>query len=181
MARYFTDLRYEGRRLFSERLGTFLLVVVGAGAPTIDAVSGGQVGRGAEVTALALTVVAVILFLGAVSGAHLNPAVTVAFALRGDFGWRRVPGYVAAQAAGAISAALLPRGAFRDVAHLGATVPGAGFGAGQSVLVEALLTAGLVSTVLGIASTAQNLGPLSAVGVYITLAGCGPVPLAERR
>ncbi len=179
-ARDFTNLRYEWRRLFSELFGTFLLVVVGAGAPVIDAVSGGQVGRGAEVTAPALTVVAIILFMGAVSGAHLNPAVTVAFAFRGDFQWRRVPGYLAVQAAGAVLAALLLRAAFGNVAHLGATVPGRGFGSGQVFLVEALLTAGLISTVLGTASTAQNLGPLSALGVgaYITLAGLWASPVS---
>jgi aquaporin Z len=96
-ARDFTDLDYEWRRLFSEMFGTFLLVLAAAGAGVVQARSAGQIGRVAEVTAPALTVLAVILFMGAVSGAHLNPVVSVAFALRGDFGWRRVPGYIAAQ------------------------------------------------------------------------------------
>lgn len=178
-ARDFTDLRFEWRRLFSEVLGTFLLVTVGAGAPVVDAVTHGQIGRGAAVTAPALTVVAVILFMGAVSGAHLNPVVSVAFALRGDFAWRRVPGYVAAQVAGAVAAAGFLRGVFGDAGHLGATVPGPGFGAAQAFAIEVVLTAGLVSTVLGTASTAQNLGALSAVGVgaYITLAGLWASPV----
>jgi len=178
-ARDFTDLRYEWRRLFSEVLGTFLLVMVGAGAPVVDAVTHGQVGRAAAVTAPALTVVAVILFMGAVSGAHLNPVVSVAFALRGDFSWRRVPGYIAAQVAGALLASGFLRAVFGDAGQLGATLPGPGFGAGQAFAVELVLTAGLVSTVLGTASTAQNLGPLSAVGVgaYITLAGLWASPV----
>lgn len=67
-----------------------------------------------------------ILFMGAVSGAHLNPIVSVAFALRRDFQWRRVPGYILAQVLGAVLATLLLRGTFGDVAHLGATLPGAG-------------------------------------------------------
>lgn len=178
-ARDFTDLSYEGRRLFSEMFGTFLLVLAAAGAPVVDAATHGQIGRAAEVSAPALTVLAVILFMGAVSGAHLNPVVSIAFALRGDFGWRRVPGYAAAQIAGAVLAALLLRATFGDVGHLGATLPGPGFTTSQAFVLEVILTLGLVSTILGTASSAQNLGPLSAfgVGAYLLAAGlwAGPV------
>ena len=178
-ARDFDDLGYEGRRLFGELFGTFLLVLSGAGAAVLESATHGQIGRAASVTAPALTVLAVILFMGAVSGAHLNPIVSIAFALRGDFAWRRVPGYIAVQCAGAVLAALVLKGAFGDVAHLGATLPGPGFTAGQAFTVEALLSLGLVSTILGTASSAQNVGPLSAVGVggYIAQAGlwAGPV------
>lgn len=179
-ARDFTDLRYEWRRLFAEVFGTFLLVLVGAGAPVVDQASHGQIGRAAEVIAPALTVLAIILFMGAVSGAHLNPVVSVAFALRGDFGWRRVPGYVLAQVAGALLAALVLRVTFGNIAHLGATLPGPGFSAAQAFGIEAVLTLGLVSTVLGTASTAQNLGSLSALGVaaYIALAGLWASPVS---
>ncbi|MGA3253506.1 MAG: aquaporin, partial [Mycobacterium sp.] len=87
--RDFTNLTYEWRRLFSELFGSFLLVMAAAGGPVIQNRSLGQIGRVAEVTAPALTVLAVILFMGAVSGAHLNPIVSVAFALRRDFQWRQ--------------------------------------------------------------------------------------------
>lgn len=179
-ARDFTDLSYEWRRLFSEVFGTFFLVLAGAGAPVIDQASHGQVGRVAAVTAPALTVLAVILFMGAVSGAHLNPIVTIAFALRRDFQWRRVPGYVLAQVVGALLAAVVLRVAFGDLAHLGATLPGPGFTAIQAFVVEAVLSLGLVSTVLGTASSAQNLGSLSALGVaaYIALAGLWASPVS---
>jgi len=179
-ARDFGDLRYEWRRLFSEVLGTFLLVLAGAGGAVIDAASHGQIGRAAAVTAPALTVLAVILFMGAVSGAHLNPVVTIAFSLRGDFRWRRVPGYLVAQLTGALIACLLLRVAFGTVGHLGATLPGSGFSAGQAFLLEAVLTLGLVSTILGTASSAQNLGSLSALGVgaYIALAGLWSSPVS---
>jgi aquaporin Z len=178
--RDFADLDYEWRRLFSEVFGTFLLVLAGAGGGVVDSVSHGQIGRGAEVTAPALTVVAVILFMGAVSGAHLNPVVSIAFALRGDFQWRRVPGYLAAQVAGAVLASLVLRAVFGNVAHLGVTVPGAGFTTTQAFVIEAVLTLGLVSTILGTASSAQNLGPLSAfgVGAYIALAGLWASPVS---
>src|SRR3954453_9349940 len=103
----FEDPRLEWRRLFSEFLGTFLLVLVGAGGAVVDAASGGQIGRAAAGTAPGLLVLAVILFMGAVSGAHLNPAVTLSFALRGDFPWRRVPGYLIIQLVAASAAVLV--------------------------------------------------------------------------
>ncbi len=179
-ARDFTNMDYEWRRLFSELFGTFLLVLVGAGGGVIDARTGGQIGRGAQVVAPALTVLAVILFMGAVSGAHLNPAVSIAFALRRDFGWKRVPGYVAVQLVGAVAAAGLLRVTFGNVGHLGATLPGPGFHAGQAFVIELVLSVGLVSTILGTASTAQNLGALSALGVsgYIALAGLWSSPVS---
>src|SRR3954469_11811410 len=85
----FDDVLLEWRRLFSEFLGTFLLVLAGAGGGGVDSASGGQIGRGAGVTAPCPMGMAMILFMGAVSGAHLSPAVTFSFALRGDFPWRR--------------------------------------------------------------------------------------------
>jgi aquaporin Z len=176
----FSNLSYEWRRLFSELFGTFLLVLAAAGAAVIQETSGGQIGRVAEVTAPALTVLVVILFMGAVSGAHLNPIVSVAFALRRDFGWRRVPGYIFAQLLGAFLAALLLRATFGDIGHLGATLPGTGFSTAQAFITEVELSAGLVSTILGTASTAQNVGQLSAVGVggYIALAGLWASPVS---
>jgi aquaporin Z len=177
----FTDLSQEWRRLVGELFGTFLLVLVGAGAAIVDDRTG-SVGRVAAVTAPGLLVMAVILFMGAVSGAHLNPVVTLAFAFRRDFQWRRVPGYVLAQLVGAVLACVVLRVVFDaggSVGQLGATVPQPGFSATQACVVEGLLTLGLVSTILGTASTAQNVGPLAAVGVggYIVLAGlwAGPV------
>jgi aquaporin Z len=82
----FLDDSYEGRRLFAEVLGTFLLVLVAVGAGMVNARFGGHaVPYGARVAAPGLMVAAIILFMGAVSGAHLNPVVSAAFALRGDF------------------------------------------------------------------------------------------------
>lgn len=176
----FNDPRREGRRLFSELLGTFLLTLVGAGGAVINAVSHGAISRTAAVTAPGLMVLAIILFMGAVSGAHLNPAVTIAFAARGDFPWSRAPGYIAAQLLGAALACAFLAALFGKVGMLGATEPGPGISDGQALGMEFVLTATLVSVVLGTASGAQNLGPISAfgVGAYVILAGLWASPIS---
>ena len=178
--RNFDDPKQEWRRLFAEILGTFFLVLVGAGGGVVDAVSNGAIGRGASVTAPGLMVMAIILFMGAVSGAHLNPAVTLGFAVRGDFPWRRVPGYIVAELLGATLAVLLLKGMFGEVGSLGATEPGPGISDLQAMLMEMILTVGLFSVILGTASRSQNLGPLSAlaVGAYIVLAGLWSSPVS---
>lgn len=175
----FEDAAQEWRRLFSELFGTFLLVLAGAGAAVVSAATHVSVGRGAEVTAPALTVMTVILFMGKVSGAHLNPVVSVAFALRREFPWRRVPGYIAVQLLGSVLACLFLWAALGKLGHLGAVHPAAGITDLQALAIEAVLTLGLVSTILGTASGAQNVGPLSAVGVaaYIALAGLWSSPV----
>jgi aquaporin Z len=178
--RNFDDPGHEWRRLFAEVLGTFFLVLVGAGGGVVDAVSDGAIGRGAAVTAPGLMVMAIILFMGTVSGAHLNPAVTLGFALRGDFPWRRVPGYIVAELLGSTLAVLLLWAMFGKVGSLGATEPGPGISDGQAMLMELILTVGLFSVIIGTASRAQNLGPLSALGVgaYIALAGLWSSPIS---
>ena len=176
----FDHVVIEARRLFSEVFGTFLLVLAGAGAPVVGALTHGAISRPAAVAAPGLTVMAIILFMGAVSGAHLNPVVTIAFTLRTDFPWRRVPGYILAQLAGATIACLFLWGAYGKAGSLGATVPGAGIADWKAFLTELVLTLGLVSTILGTASRAQNVGALSAVGVggYIILAGLWSSPIS---
>ena len=105
----FQDPSQEWRRLFSELLGTFFLVLVAAGGGMMGQAFPNTISRAAAVIAPGLMVMAIILFMGKVSGAHLNPAVSLAFSLRGDFPWRRVPGYIVAQLAGATLAALFLR------------------------------------------------------------------------
>jgi aquaporin Z len=155
-------------------------VLVGAGGGVVNAVSDGQISRAAAVTAPGLMVMSIILFMGAVSGAHLNPAVTLGFALRGDFPWRRVPGYIIAELLGSTLAVLFLLVAFGKVGSLGATEPGPGISDLQAMSIEAILTVGLFSVILGTASRSQNLGPLSAlaVGAYIVLAGLWSSPIS---
>ena len=170
----FWDDSYEGRRLFSELFGTFLLVLVAVGGGIVNARFGGNaIPLAVRVTAPGLTVAAIILFMGTVSGAHLNPAVSIAFAARGNFPWKRVPAYVAAQFLGAILATLLLWALLGKYGTAGLTLPGHGVSNLTAVLTEIVLTTGLVSVILGTASGAQAVGPIAAVGVasYIILAG----------
>jgi aquaporin Z len=174
----FDDPRREWRRLFSELLGTFALVLAAAGGGLLHAK--GQISLAAAVVAPGLMVTAIILFMGAISGAHLNPAVSLACALRGDFPWKRVPGYIVIQLAGATLACLFLRWIFGNVEHLGATLPGPGYHNWQALLMEIVLTALLVSVILGTASAAQNVGAIAALGVggYIALAGLWAAPVS---
>ena len=177
----FWNDRYEGRRLFSELLGTFFLVLVAVGGGMVNARFGGSaVPYGARVVAPALMVMAIILFMGTVSGAHLNPAVSVAFAARGDFPWRRVPAYIVAQFLGAILATLLLWALIGKQGSAGLTLPGTGISTTTAMLWELVLTTGLVSVILGTASGAQAIGPLAALGVgsYIALAGLWGSPVS---
>ena len=179
----FWDGRYESRRLFSERLfGTFLLVLVAVGGGMVNSRFGGSaVPYGALVVAPALMVAAIILFMGAVSGAHLNPAVSIAFALRRDFPWRRVPAYIAAQLLGAVLATLLLEAVLGKQGSAGLTLPGHGISTVTAMVWEIILTTGLVSTILGVSSGAQQLGPIAAIGVGSYIGLCRSVGLAGQR
>ena len=176
----FHDPRQEWRRVVSEIIGTFFLVTVAAGAPMVATKYPGTVTEAAAVIAPGAMVMAMIMFMGKVSGAHFNPAVSCAFAARGDFPWRRVPGYVVSQLIGATLAALMLQYLVGVSASHGANYPGSATSNVQAMLVEALLTFGLLSVILGTSSGAQNLGIMAAIGVgsYIALAGLWAAPLS---
>jgi aquaporin Z len=170
----FDDPKLEYRRLFSELLGTFMLVLVAAGGGILH--GKGQISLAAAVVAPGLMVLAIILFMGAVSGAHLNPAVSLAFAVRGDFRWRRVPGYIIVQLLGATLACLFLLAVFGNIQHLGATLPGPGYHDWQAFLMEIALTAALLSVILGTASAAQTSvrSARSGSAGISPWPGCGP-------
>jgi aquaporin Z len=169
----FADASLEWRRLFAEFWGTMLLVAAATGADIASDLSHHELTRPVGAVAPGLMVMAAIYFMGEVSGAHLNPAVTFAFALRRNFPWWRTPGYFAAQVCGALAAAYGLHALFGDVAELGATSPHNGVSPAQAVIIESFLTAGLVNTILGTASGARNVGTNAgiAVGGYIALSG----------
>ena len=176
----FQDPNQEWRRLISEFYGTFLLVLVAAGGGMMGQAFPNTITRTAAVVAPGLMVMAIILFMGKVSGAHLNPAVSIAFSLRRDFPWQRVHGYIIVQLAGATLAALFLRAVIKVSAKYGSNYPAHGYAAWQALLMEAVLTLGLVSVILGTASGAQNIGIFGAIGVggYIILAGLWGSPIS---
>ena len=176
----FQDPKQEWRRLVSEFVGTFFLVLVAAGGGMMGQAFPNTISRTAAVTAPGLMVMAIILFMGKVSGAHLNPAVSLAFAARGDFPWIRVPGYIVVQLGGATVAALFLRAVVDVSAKYGSNYPAAGYSSGAAFWMEFILTLGLVSVILGTASGAQNLGIIGAFGVggYIALAGLWGSPIS---
>jgi aquaporin Z len=169
----FWDPRFEYRRLFAETWGTFLLVLIAAGGGVVAALpGGGDVTLMMKVLAPGLMVIAIVYFMGTVSGAHINPAVTIAFAARRQFPWRRVPGYLIAQIVGATLAAFVLDRLYGGIAN-GQTIPAQGIDPMVAVATEFLLTLGLLSVVLGVVDGPRNVGVSAALafGFYIALAG----------
>jgi aquaporin NIP len=155
------------RSLGAEAIGTFALVFVGCGAIMVDADTDalGQIGIS---VAFGLVIMAMVYAVGHVSGAHLNPAVTFAFALTRHFPWRLVAGYWAAQVAGAACGALLLRASLGDEADLGATSP-SGSDA-QSFVFELVLTALLLFVVMAVATDTRAVGDGAALAIGGTIA-----------
>jgi MIP family channel proteins len=166
------------RRAAAELVGAFLLTLVAAGAEMMSKRSPVDVSAGAKAVAPGLVVTAMVYAVSDVSGAHFNPAVTLAFAARGDFRWRFVPLYWAAQLTGAVAAASVLRWMLGDIANLGAVEPKVGNAV--AIATEMILTAMLVTVVLGTATRPGAVGPNSAlaVGATIVLAGLVFGPLS---
>jgi aquaporin Z len=176
----FDDPSLEYRRLFSEVWGTFLLVLVAAGGGVVGATAfGGELTLATKALAPGMMVMGVIFFMGTISGAHLNPAVTLAFAVRRNFPWRRVPGYILAQVIGAVAASGFLQAMYGGIIN-GATEPTPEVSLWVAVVTEAVLTLGLVSVILGTASGARNVGinAAVAVGAYIGLVSVWGAPVS---
>lgn len=144
------------KKLLAEFLGTFGLVFAGTGAIVVNDISGGVIGHAGIALTFGLVVLAMIHAFGDVSGAHLNPAVTLAFAAAGRFPRRFVPGYAGAQMAGAFAASGLLKTLFPSHPTLGATLPAGS--AGQSFVLELVLSAMLMLTILSVCSGAKEKG-----------------------
>lgn len=152
------------KKLLAETLGTFTLVFAGTGAIVINAASQGVITHAGIAITFGLVVLAMIHTFGDVSGAHLNPAVTLAFAAAGRLPWHTVPGYVAAQAVGAVSASLLLHFLFpQNPAMLGATLPAGP--AVQSFVLELVLTAILMLTILSVSAGAREKGITAGIAI----------------
>lgn len=157
------------RRLAAEAVGTFSLVFAGTGAVVVNAVAGGPLGHGGVAAAFGLVVAIMIFALGHLSGAHLNPAVTLAFAGARHFPPREVGPYVAAQVVGAVLASLALRGLFGLAGGLGATHPDH-VGVAQALVLEAGLTAVLMIVILAVATDTRAVGSMAAIAIGATIA-----------
>ncbi len=165
------------KRCLAEFLGTFFLVFAGTGAIVVNSVSGGVIGHAGIALTFGLVVLAMIHTFGDVSGAHLNPAVTLGFAAAGRFPWQETFPYIAAQIAGAFSASGLLKFLFPASATLGATLPAGS--AAQSFILEVVLTAALMLMVLSVSTGAKEKGITAgiAIGSLIALEAmfAGPI------
>lgn len=150
-------------KLLAEYLGTFALVFAGTGAIVIDQASGGAITHAGVAATFGLVILAMIYTFGDISGAHFNPAVTIAFAVSGRFQWRMTSGYLAAQVAGAFSASALLRFLFPQNALLGTTLP-AGT-ASQSFVLETILTGLLMLTILSVSTGAKEKGVTAGIAI----------------
>lgn len=165
------------KKLVAEFLGTFCLVFAGTGAIIINHATDGTITHAGIALTFGLVVLAMIYTFGDVSGAHLNPAVTTAFALARRFPWPMVPSYLSAQVAGALCASAVLRLLFPENATLGATLPTGG--AFQSFVMEIILTFMLMVVILSVSTGAKEKGITAgiAIGAVIALEAmfAGPV------
>jgi MIP family channel proteins len=159
------------RRLLAEAVGTFFLTAIAAGGEIVAVTSGGKLSDAAKAIAPGLVVMALIYSFGDVSGAHFNPVVTLAFAVRGVFRWSTVPAYWTTQLTAATAAAVGLHALFGNVAELGTPQPS--IDATKAFVIEAALTMLLVLVVLNTATRARVIGPNAAIAVGGTIALCG--------
>lgn len=155
------------RRMGAEFIGAYAIVVAGCGAIMVNAQTGALTHAGIALT-FGFVVMVMIAASGHISGAHFNPAVTIAFALTKHFRWREVPFYVAAQVAGASAGATTLRLLIGDVASLGATLPSGTVW--QAFGIELLLTGCLMFVILSVATDGKAASHLASVAIGATVA-----------
>jgi MIP family channel proteins len=171
-------MRNLGRRALAEGIGTFFWVLLGVGALMVDEVThGSAIGPVGVAICFAFVVLAMVYALGRVSGAHLNPAVTLALWSRHRFPARAVPAYLVAQCAGAVLATLILRWIVGDVARMGASVPAVPVV--QSFVIEFLASFAIMLVIMGVATDRRAARGASgaAVGLTVGLATLVASPL----
>lgn len=157
----------QARQLAAEAVGTFGLVFAGTGAVVIDAETGGRVGHVGIGLTFGLVIMVMIYAVGHVSGAHFNPAVTLAFAVGRHFPWSLVPRYWAAQLLGGVIASATLRGMFGETGGLGVTMPRGS--AGRSFLLELVLTFLLMFVITSVATDVRAVGQAAAIAIGGTI------------
>ncbi|KAJ7145049.1 hypothetical protein O6H91_15G015400 [Diphasiastrum complanatum] len=155
-------------QIAAEMIGTFILVFAGCGSAMVDTKSQGSITHFGVSVSFGLVVMIVIYSIGHISGAHINPAVTIAFATVRHFPWSQVPAYIGAQLLSAIGAAFLLSAIFNPVANIGATIPAGS--AAQSFVLEILITYILMFVVSAVATDTRAIGELAGLAVGSTVA-----------
>jgi aquaporin Z len=155
------------RRYIAEALGTFALVFCGTGAIIIDQQTGGIIGHAGVAATFGLIVTAMIYTFGELSGAHFNPAVTIAFSLARLFRWKDVAPYIIAQLIGALLASLLLKALFPSNPSLGATIP-AGSDL-QSFILEIVLSFFLMLVILFTSQGSKETGVMAGIAIGATV------------
>lgn len=156
------------KKLAAEFFGTFTLVFAGTGAIIVNQTSQGAISHVGIALTFGLVVLAMIYTVGDISGAHINPAVTIAFAAARRFPWREVPGYVLAQGIGALSASLTFKLLFPSHPNLGATLPSGS--SAQSFIFEVLLTVVLMLVILSVSTGAKEKGITAGIAIGSVIA-----------
>jgi aquaporin NIP len=156
------------RRALAEGLAAFALVFAGCGAIVADAVYGGALGSVGVALVFGLVIMVMVYAVGHLSGAHINPAVTLAFTVTRHFPGREAAAYVTAQLVGAVAGALALAAMWTDhPADLGATVPSVG--AGSALVYEALMSAFLMFVIMAVATDTRAVGAAAAIAIGGTI------------
>ncbi len=153
------------KRLVAETVGTFSLIFCGTGAMTINEVTSGDVTHIGIAISWGLIVMAMIYAFGDISGAHFNPAVTLAFAYAKKFSWLEVPKYIIAQCIGAILASALLLFLFPNSEFLGATLPAYDFPPYKAFILELLLTFFLMVVIINVSTGSKEIGVIAGIAI----------------
>lgn len=169
------------KKYISEFIGTFSMIFCGTGAMTINEITGGEVTHVGIAITWGLIVMSMIYAFGETSGAHFNPAVTIAFAYAKKFSWKEVPKYIVAQILGAFVASLILLFLFPTSEFLGATIPT--IDVWRAFVLELLLTFFLMVVIINVSTGSKEMGVVAgiAIGAVVLLEAmfAGPITNAS--
>jgi aquaporin Z len=151
------------KKYISEFIGTFTMVFCGTAAMTVNEVTGGEVTHVGIAITWGLIVMAMIYAFGEISGAHFNPAVTIAFAYAKKFAWKEVPKYVAFQLSGAFTASLILWFLFPESEYLGSTIPT--IDVWRAFVLELLLTFFLMTVIINVSTGSKEMGIIAGIAI----------------
>jgi aquaporin NIP len=151
------------KKYISEFIGTFSLIFCGTGAMTINEVTGGEVTHVGIAITWGLIVMAMIYAFGEISGAHFNPAVTIAFAYAKKFSWKEVPKFILAQVLGAVTASLILLFLFPESEYYGATIPS--LDVWRAFVLELLLTFFLMMVIINVSTGSKEVGTMAGIAI----------------